>query len=371
LLRHVEADPARDGPAEPVEIGEDLESDDTHAFLCAFDLCFPPEERTVEDWADVVDKVLLPFWRQRWRLFEVWAILWLRNAIPEELRPRPCLVPRPDAASSYAWVLSGGKAADPVAVNVSEDRTLSLWFQRETPLAAEDAATFGQDHVEPDVRLCELIGDGERDLAILELKDRYEAGGSEEKRVARMYATTGAPVVCVANYSPFGSRSLRGALYVEETDGTTIFLADEFRPGSTPSEVADAIRRAVTPPLALDFLLDVSSSMEGHRMEHAFGALPVDLRVQAGWFRWADTFEAAIGEPDPTWSYDGPAADLGQALRAYEALDRGRRAVVLTDADGARQFDALDEENRSRYICIDVTAGFDVEAILRWCRSGG
>jgi hypothetical protein len=212
--------------------------------------------------------VLLPFWRQRWRLFEVWSILWLRNALPEAYRPLPLLEERPDTETSFAWVLAGGKAASPVATVDAGGRTLSLWFQLETSLEQEDAERFGQEHIEPDVRLRERSATAERDLAILELKDRHLAAGSEEKRVARMYATTGAPVVCVANYSPFRSKSLHASLYVEPAGPTTIYVADEFRPGATPDEVADAVRRAVRPP-TLDILVDVSASIDRDRHAHS------------------------------------------------------------------------------------------------------
>jgi hypothetical protein len=373
LLLHAGPDADGDPPqVDALTFGDDLESDDTYAFLCAYDLCLPRVERTGKGWADVVDKVLLPFWRHRWRLFEVWSILWVRNALPEAFRPLPCLEPRPGAEgaqTSFAWVLAGGKATQPVATADVAGRTLSLWFQLETPLSPEDAERFRQDHIEPDVRLRERSPNvEERDLAILELKDRHLAPGGEEKRVGRMYATTAAPVVCVANYSPFRSESLHGTVYVELADPTTIYVVDEFRPGATPEEVADALRRAVEPP-TVDILVDVSASIDPDRAVRVLAALPPELRARAGWFTWSDSFDEAEDEVAAVRAFDGETTNLDQALSAHERLGRKTRALVLTDADGARQFASLLQTGTadgSRYRCIDIATEVEAGEIAQW-----
>ena len=363
LLAHAErkgigdVDPA----TSDLVFGADLEADDTHAFLCAYDLCFPQSERPLRVYADIVDKVLLPFWRHRWRLFEVWSILWIRNVLPESTRPMPCLEARDDTADTFTWVLAGGDAASPVATRSLRDRELSLWFQLKTPLTGEDAARFRQANIEPDIRLREAAGGVERDLAILELKDRHLAAGSEEKRVARMYATTSAPVVCVANYSPFRPQTLRGVLYRESAGPTTIYLADSFGPGETPDEVANAIRDAVSSE-AIHILLDVSMSMNVERVRQVLGALPAEVRSTACWFRWADTFEQVADETSALAEFDGPSTDVQQALDAHRP-HADQPALILTDHEGADQFDKLRRAGMvddQRYRCVDVDEDVDV-----------
>jgi hypothetical protein len=236
-----------------------------------------------------------------------------------------------------------------------------------TPLDDADRVRFGQANIEPDVRLREAGDDGERDLVILELKDRHLAKGSAEKRVARMYATTGAPVVCVANYSPFGTVALCGNLYVETAGQTTIYLVDDFQPGSTPEEVARAIRNALGPPI--DIMVDVSGSMDAVRAGAALDDLPSEARSGARWFRWADRFAATADEASALAAFDGSGTVLEQAIKAHGGMPDARPALILTDADGADQFDALRHRggvDDRTYLCVDVDAALDAEALVRW-----
>lgn len=237
---------AVDQPAKPVT-GPDPEKDDTYAFLASYDLVFPQTPTTQQVYDEIVDRVLLPFWRHRWRLVEVWSIVWLIHVLPESHRPAMILQPRADRANAYAWNLKGGDASRPVAEIELPSRTLEVYFQLKSALTLADALTFRQRNIEPDIRLRERRESGEIDLVILELKDRFLAGGSGEKRVARMYATTRAPMVCVANYSPFRAAALRGQIYREHHGSTAIYLVDTFQPGSTPEPIADALRRVVLP----------------------------------------------------------------------------------------------------------------------------
>jgi hypothetical protein len=347
-----------DPPRDRLVFTENLQADDTYAFLCAYETCFVPHEHTVEGYIEVVDQVLLPFWRHRWRLFEVWSILWLSNVLPESVRPAPCLVPREGDERAFDWVLAGGEARSPVAASKLNGRELSLWFQLKTPLDAEDATRFKQEHIEPDVRLREMPakpGAQERDLAILELKDRYLAGGSSERDVARMYATTGAPVVCVANYSPFRAKTLHGQLYREQAGSTSIFLVDEFRPGSTPEQVERAIREAIGIP-TIDVLMDVSSSMDAGLVPLTLDLLPSHTRTEARWFRWAGSFEMVADEAAAVTGFAG-GTNLEQAIEAHQDLADPRRGLIITDADGLAQFESLCQAGRverSRYLCLDV-----------------
>jgi hypothetical protein len=356
-----------DVPGDDVHYGPDEDADDTHAFLSVYALLFPRVPLDTRTLIDIVDKVLLPFWRHRWRLFEIWSVLWLRNVLPEPVRPDPCLRKRDGEPGRYSWDLPGGEAADPVAVKTLPDRQLSLWFQLKTPLSPADQVRLNQAHIEPDVRLRETGDAGERDLAILELKDRYLARGSDEKRVAWMYATTGAPVVCVANYSPFGAVRLRGKLVKKREGDSMTYLVDDFQPGSTPDEVAGAIRRTLG--VRIDILVDVSGSMDAGSVVATLDTLPSDARSDARWFRWADKFAPAPDEASALSSFDHSGTLVAQAVAEHGGLLDARPALILTDSDGSRQFTALRERgdvDEHAYFCIDVAEPLDVDALEDW-----
>jgi hypothetical protein len=346
-------------------LASDLESDDTHAFLSALRLCLPDVERETQRFVDVVDRVLLPFWRHRWRLVEVWSMLWTIDTIPEAYRPVPVLAARDDSPGTFSWILPGGEATYPVGVTKGARRALSVWFQLATPLSADDAAHYKQAHIEPDVRVRYDEPPRRGDVVIVELKDRYLAAGSAEKRVARMYATTRAKVVCVANYSPFRSRSLRGSLYTESIGESTIYLVDGFKPGSVPHELTEAIRHAIAGD-PIDVLVDVSASMDRGRLAEALGKLP--STPESRWFRWAANFEEAEDRQAAAGQLHG-LTDLRQAVTAYEKLRTALAAIIVTDDDGQTQFESLADEgfiDRSRYICVNVTRQYPAQDLEAW-----
>lgn len=356
---------------------EGLDSNLTYAFVKAYDLCFKTAPMTVRDYADIVDKVFLPFYRDRWRLFEVWALLWVRSTIPAERRPLPLLSPRADDPRSFEWVIPGGDARAPVAAWEGDGKTVELWYQQKTPLTPEQAAEFGQNQIEPDVRVRGGVPGDTSDLVVFELKDRYDAAGSEEKRIARMYATTDARLVCVANYSRFKPRHLRGRVYEDTTDGgTEILIAGEFKPGQVPPEVSEAFARAFARggrglPAPFDLLGDIS------------GSVSVDLRLRAVHELLAAgltparvfTFNTDLGEltggATADWPHGG-GTDLAAALRKYLLRpDRSPsgRALILTDDDGVEQFrHALltNEFDALNLLCLDVGEQFDASTIAEW-----
>jgi hypothetical protein len=344
----------------------DLESDDTHAFLSALRLCLPDVEQETQRLVDVVDRVLLPFWRHRWRLVEVWSILWTIDTIPEACRPVPVLAGRDDSPGTFSWILPGGAATQPVAVTEGARRALSVWFQLATPLSVGDAAYYKQDHIEPDVRVRDNSAPMPRDVVVVELKDRYLAAGSAEKRVGRMYATTGANVVCVANYSPFRSRTLRGNLYTESIGPSTIYLVDGFKPGSVPPALTEAIRHAIADD-PIDVLVDVSDSMDGSRLAVTLGKLPTI--PESRWFRWAANFEEAEDREAASSAPLHGATDLRQAVTAYEGLGTARAAIIVTDDGGQTQFESLANEgfiDRSRYTYVNVTGQYPAQDLEAW-----
>ncbi len=349
----------------------------TYAFIKAYDLCFQTAPKTIREYADIIDKVFLPFYRYRWLLYEIWAMLWVRNTVPASRRPAPLLSPRAGQSDSLEWVIPGGDAHVPVAVWTGDGKTIELWYQQKTPLAPEHAAKFGQKHIEPDVRIRGGLIGNTSDIVILELKDRHKAAGSKQKKIARMYATTGARLVCLTNYSEFGPRDLRGKVYEETADGgTKILLIDEFKPGQIPTEVIEALARAFAEggrglPTPFDLIGDISISMSPDAIPMAVRALVGVGLMPARVFAFDTDLKELPDLPTDKWPTGG-ATKLQTCLHQY-LHDEGRaaagKAIILTDDDGVEQFQcALDtgEFDALKLRCIDVTEVLTVSEIAEW-----
>jgi len=316
-----------------------------YAFVVAYDLCFQTRSEVARDYVDVIDKVFLPFYRYRWRLFEIWAILWLRGVIPQRCRPQPCLSRRTDDPTYFEWIIPGGSARFPVATWERDGKAVDIWYQMNTPLTPEQAIEFRQEHIEPDLRIRSgAVGDTS-DVAILELKDRFQAQGSEEKRIARMYATTPARLICVANYSEFGSKGLRGQIFRETTPtGATILLVDQFMPGRVRAELSDAFAGVFAlgggwPSVPYDLLCDISNSMPRDTLSRATQKL-VDANVLPLHTFTFDTLLTELPGGIPQDWPDGGGTDVATVLQTYLTIARrspSGKVLILTDADGVTQ----------------------------------
>lgn len=354
---------------------EALERNQTYAFFKAFNRCFTPEPRTAQELIDVIDNVFLPFYRHRWRLFEVWSMLWVRATIPASCRPQPHLIPRDDDSLGWEWVIPGGDAQSPVARWTDNDRAIEIWYQQKTPLSSIDVKKFKQAHIEPDIRVKEGLSTQPTDVAILELKDRYKAKGSGEKRIARMYATTNAKIVCVANYSEFSAKSLHGKLATETHGQTKILLVDEFMPGTVPVDVVEEFARAIIcSPGLCDLMVDVSGSMAVDSLRSAIESIrELGINISRQF-----SFNTKIKEQSDLefseW-LTGGGTDLGASLREYLIFsDRAKeqKLIIMTDGDGVSQladtrditgFDRLD------IYCADVDQKLDLESLRKWASS--
>lgn len=86
-----------------------------NAFQAAFDLVLPRKEDEHAEYLDrLIEDVILPFWRHRWRLYEVWALV-LVMKVPLSMEVTPHLDPRPDAPGAFEWPIPHGNASHPVA----------------------------------------------------------------------------------------------------------------------------------------------------------------------------------------------------------------------------------------------------------------
>jgi hypothetical protein len=284
---------------------------------------------------------------------------------------------RDDDPHSFEWVIPGGDARAPVAAWTGDGKTVELWYQQKTPLTPEQAAAFGQNNIEPDVRVRSGIVGDTSDLVILELKDRFNAAGSKEKKIARMYATTDARLVCVANYSEFRPRYLRGQVYKEMADGgTEILIVGDFRPGQIPTEVSEAFERAFAKggrglPTQFDLIGDISISMPVEARSRTIQALATAGLTPARVFTFDTDLKELPGEATADWPKGG-ATDLPAALRKYlptEGRAPSGKALILTDDEGVEQFRRAPETKEFNVLdlrCFDVTEELDGNDLAEW-----
>lgn len=253
---------------------------------------------------------------------------------------------------------------------------MEIWYQQKTSLSPDNARKFKQAHIEPDIRVKGGVVEQPSDLAILELKDRYKARGSKEKKIGRMYATTDARVVCVANYSEFSAKALRGKVARETCNKTQILLVDEFMPGGVPSDVAEEFARAVNGSFGVcDLMADVSGSMSLDSLRDAVEIITgLGITVSRPF-----SFDTMLKEQSDLeisrWLPGGGETDLVSSLREYLALPgraQGRKIIMLTDSQGVSQLAEAGNIEGVKGLdiyCINANQQLDPGPLRKWAFS--
>jgi hypothetical protein len=290
-----------------------------------------------------VESVILPYWRHRWRLYEVWALTYVLTKVPSRYRTRPLLESRADGSGALDWVIPHGDAHSPVGEIAGRNASLLVWFQRKTSTLA------GLGHIEPDIRVMTDAAEP-GDVFILELKDRYNVSTSYIKKVATAYAEGSlASHVCITNYGPFRSEDLRGKLTVLPMSGKEVLLADHFRPGNVEPRIgqalADAVRTAL-PEKDYALIVDVSGSVENFDVRAQAQAVTGKLGQPCRAFTFRDKLaQASVPFTEEELVADG-GTDLPRALTEFfeGGYNSGvSETVVLTDRVGARQLSGWPE----------------------------
>ena len=185
----------------------------------------------------------------------------------------------------------------------------------------------------------------DRDVAIIELKDRHLGPAAHPRGIAELYAEQSeAELVAVANYSPFRGDFASSGPERWDHAGSAIIVAETLRPAEVPNEVLDALDTALAEALpelsGWDLLIDVSGSMQ--RID-----LPAVVREliqhrgepRSAWI-FSTTLKPISGDVIAELPHPAGLTHAGDALRTYldgGHLDSVEALVVVTDRDGADQ----------------------------------
>lgn len=274
--------------------------------------------------------LLLPFWKDRWFLYEVWSLVQVvRRGLTVGARLELIGV---DPGPIAVWDLPTQKAKEPVARFTSNADAVLVWFQRETKRRDRDG------NMEPDLRL--TAADGE-DLAIVECKDRVKFAGARSNAVVDSYLTgSAAKLVWLINYE-----GKAGAVARPSTpEGQASAVANGFRPGAIPASFGSSLERLLREQLKLEdpiehpyVVIDVSGSMKGKRIRSSVMAME-RIRVSREPVRlWNDAIVNAASF-DPDAAIEGGGVENPAALEAFAvSLPLDAKLTVITDASGRQR----------------------------------
>lgn len=245
-----------------------------------------------------IEILLLPYWKDRWFLYEVWTLLQpLRKA--QEVRGAIELLGTTEiedpAITGVTWNLPTQKARRPVARLSSNTAAVLVWFQRET------RRLDSSRNMEPDIRLT-LPWEPYVDLAIIECKDRVRFE-REGMRVAERYLRgSSAQIVCVVNYEEAQGR--RPRVQLNQVDGREYGIVAGLRPGAKCPEFEDRLAR----------LLDVYAGLPG---ETAPVVYPTEIEEIDVTLTWGDEprdldLHVWVSREDGTWHVHYPQEHKGQ-----------------------------------------------------------
>ncbi len=315
-----------------------------------------------------LELLLLPYWKDRWFLFEVWTLLrTLRHAL--RLGARVDLVGvgpiRDKGVEGETWNLPTQKAKDPVARIHTDGSELLVWFQRETRRYDEDR------HMEPDVRIT-LPRAPFPDIAIIECKDRIKFAGKRVEDLARGYLTgSAARVVWIVNYEE--GREGSEERFDRVIEDRSLGFAYKFRPGEVGQLFEKSLDVLLREHLHLasstaepeeDYLvIDISGSMAGKRISH-LGVLrsfadsePSRVKLWSNAIVNADEAQRrTLFEVGSISGYGmGQGIESHAALKAFiDTLSVRARIRVITDDSGRAQVEAIGQVGGRELTIISV-----------------
>lgn len=275
--------------------------------------------------------LLLPYWKDRWFLFEVWTLITvIRNAAEAGARTTldgVTAAVEPNVVATV-WNLPTQKAKSPVATVSSDTAAVLVWFQRET------RRLHSLRHMEPDIRIT-TSADPYRDVAIVECKDRVDFA-SKARAVVRSYMEgSGAGLVWLVNYE--GESGV-----IDDKPGG---IAAGFRPHAVPHRFRASLTELLRKELNLEtpaalipaerklVIVDVSGSMDRK-----------DLRAHpAAHDAWSNADDHVMWSSDVRYAasdavISGSSAESGTALvRFLQQVTTQARITLITDNGGVSE----------------------------------
>jgi hypothetical protein len=293
--------------------------------------------------------LLLPYWKDRWFLYEVWTlveVIRLGQQAGAELSLEGVTPIADPSTIGSSWSLPKQKARRWVARLGAGSEAVLVWFQRETERIGDDK------HMEPDIRLT-TRHEPYPDLAIVECKDRLEFAGTKATRVIESYFRGSmARTVWLVNYEADKSTGVRSELRGERLMGVVT--------GFRPREIALEFRRSLDELLREELRVDNLSNPTA-RPEDAVHYLIIDIsgsmhQKSLGSIKLVRDFvdldpDFVRAWSEAVWKLDEEPTTLGDALTipyrqsredrdALEAfartLPKSAKLTVITDDGGRR-----------------------------------
>jgi len=185
----------------------------------------------------------------------------------------------------------------------------------------------------------------DRDVAILELKDRHLGPAAHPRGVAELYAEQSeADLVVVANYSPFRGGFASAGPERWDHAGSAIMVAETLRPQEIPAEVVDTLDHALSEALpevsGWDLLVDVSGSMAGVDLPAVVRELTAERGAPRSAWTFSTELQPVLGDVVSELPHPAGLTHARDAVRSYLQgghLESVVELVVVTDRDGADQ----------------------------------
>jgi hypothetical protein len=289
--------------------------------------------------------LLLPYWKDRWFLFEVWTLIQvLRQGkrIGADVKLQDIHTVADPNILGAAWHLPTQKATKPVAVLSSAENVLLVWFQRET------RRTDSAKNMEPDIRLT-TAAVPDVDVAIVECKDRIKFAGAKSDAVVESYLTGSlARLVWLVNYENDSRERSRTGRH----DGQSFGIVNGFRPHAISVDFSMSLDAIIREHLKLErddpslspdvsfLIIDASGSMDGKVLPdseivrnslskgHGFVKLWTGSVADVDAQKWRELSGSRA-------RINGADAEDGRALESFaRSLAEGAKLTVITDASG-------------------------------------